>query len=139
VAEKVAPLYITSVELATLQQIKDGVKVGADIYYQNENGINIPLSGLSNNQAIFSINTITNGILTIQTYTINSIGELTTQTHEIATSRMLPTGGVAGQILMINANGIPEWTSFLRIDTNDDNLIEYNNNGTWEPVSASWA
>ena len=139
VAEKVAPLYITSVELATLQQIKDGVKVGADIYYQNENGINIPLSGLSNNQAIFSINTITNGVLTIQTYTINSIGELTTQTHEVATSRMLPTGGTVGQMLMINANGIPEWTSFLRIDTNDDNLIEYNNNGTWEPVSASWA
>lgn len=136
---KIQPFYITNVELATLQEIKDKISIGVDIYYQNENGINIPLSGLSDNQAIFSINTITNGVLTIQTYTINSIGELTTQTHEVATSRMLPTGGKAGQMLMINANGIPEWTSFLRIDTNDDNLIEYNNNGTWEPVSASWA
>lgn len=139
VKNKVQPFYITNVELATLQEIKEKVSVGADIYYQNENGINIPLSGLSDNQAIFSVNTISNGVLTIQTYIINSIGELTTQTYEVATSRMLPTGGVVGQMLMINANGIPEWTSFLRIDTNDDNLIEYNNNGTWEPVSASWA
>lgn len=139
IKDKIEPFYITNVELATLQEIKDKVSVSADIYYQNESGINIPLSGLSDSQAIFSINTISNDVLTIQTYIINSIGELTTQTYEVATSRMLPTGGITGQILMINTNGIPEWTSFLRINTNDDNLIEYHNNGTWEPVSASWA
>lgn len=139
VIEKMAPLRFTSGDNITLDIIQQVINRGASVYYDSPDHGLVALSSFTDTSAIFSTNKIENGVLTIYTYTLDANGNITPQTHEVATSRLLPIGGVVGQMLMINTNGIPEWTSFLRIDTSDDNLIQYNNNGTWEPVSASWA
>lgn len=141
--QAIAPFIVSITDETTLHTIESAARSGVSVYYKQNSSL-IPLSTVSQDYAIFTANIIENGVLKIYAYIVDNEGKVTTKDYSLSSSQMLPSGGTKGQILMINDNGIPQWTDFLRINTNDDNLIEYYNaNSTetnkWEPVSASWA
>lgn len=141
--QAIAPFIVSTTDETTLHTIGSATRSGVSVYYKQNSSL-IPLSTVSQDYAVFTANIIENGVLKIYAYIIDDEGKVTTKDYSLSSSQMLPSGGTKGQILMIDDNGIPQWTDFLRINTNDDNLIEYYNaNSTeankWEPVSASWA
>lgn len=141
--QAIAPFIVSTTDETTLHTIESAARSGVSVYYKQNSSL-IPLSTVSQDYAVFTANIIENGVLKIYAYIVDNEGKVTTKDYSLSSSQMLPSGGTKGQILMINDSGIPQWTDFLRINTNDDNLIEYYNaNSTeankWEPVSASWA
>lgn len=144
VKEKALVFHFNQADTTTLKKIQDIVETGGNVYYVNNEDVNVPLSSLNKTQAIFSYNAIKNGKLTIYTYIVDNSGKIAVGEYLVDASSMLPAGGEKGQILMLDDNGIPQWTHFLKVDTTDDNLIKYYNKNSeesdkWEVVSASWA
>lgn len=109
--EEFAPYLVldSQTNSSTLSNIKQASNNGNNVYYNSPKGL-LLLSSLHENYATFTYNAISDAGIEFTIYTLNSNGNITSNTYTLNKNQILPTGGSNGQVLVMTNNG-PQWTT----------------------------